>query len=150
MENKKVRNANPKEYNGIQFKSTLEVSVYKALINNGFTPEYEKHKFILWKGIKPTVPYFTLNSKKEDILNLRKLANITYTPDFYLEYEGLKIIIEAKGKENDTFPIKFKMFRKIIEEKEDSNNYMIFEVFSVKQLLRIIQIIKEYAASRKN
>lgn len=148
--NRKIRNATPEQYENIQFKSKIEAMVYRTLIHEGFNPEYESHTYTIWEGFRPTVPYYTRNKKKESILNLKKLINITYTPDFYMEYKGLKIIIEVKGQVNDVFPYKFKMFRKHIEGMSDKNNYLIFEVFTKKQLLEFIEIIKDYATSREN
>lgn len=149
-ENKKIKNATPEECFNIRFKSKLEVMVYKTLLQAGFNPEYETHTYTIWEGFKPTVPFYTRNKQRQSILNLKKLINVTYTPDFYIEYEGLKIIIEAKGMENDVFPYKFKMFRKYIESLPDKDKYLIFEVFTKKQLLEFIEIIKSYATSRKN
>lgn len=148
--NRKIMNATPEQYENIQFKSKIEAMVYRTLIHEGFNPEYESHTYTIWEGFRPTVPYYTRNKKKESILNLKKLINITYTPDFYMEYKGLKIIIEVKGQVNDVFPYKFKMFRKHIEGMPDKNNYLIFEVFTKKQLLEFIEIIKTYATSREN
>lgn len=148
--NRKIRNATPEQYENIQFKSKIEAMVYRTLIHEGFNPEYESHTYTIWEGFRPTVPYYTRNKKKESILNLKKLISITYTPDFYMEYKGLKIIIEVKGQVNDVFPYKFKMFRKHIEEMPDKNNYLIFEVFTKKQLLEFIEIIKTYASNRQN
>lgn len=150
MENKKIRNATPEEYNAIRFKSKIETMVYKTLLQYGFEPEYETHTYTIWEGFRPTVPFYTRNKAKATILNLKKLINITYTPDFYVEYEGLKIIIEVKGATNDVFPYKFKMFRKHIENMPDKDDYLIFEVFTKKQLLESIEIIKSYATSRKD
>lgn len=149
MENKKVKNATPTVSNGIVFKSKLEAMAYKTLLQHGFEPEYETHTYTIWEGFRPTVPFYTRNKNRENILNLKKLINITYTPDFYMEYEGLKIIIEVKGMQNDVFPYKFKMFRKYIENLPDKEHYLIFEVFTRKQLLEFIQIIKD-ESHRKN
>lgn len=149
MENRKIKNSTPEEYSDIRFKSKLEVMVYKTLLQHGFEPEYETHTYTIWEGFRPTVHFYTRNKAKATILNLKKLINITYTPDFYMEYQGLKIIIEVKGFENDLFPYKFKMFRKHIEDLPDRENYLIFEVFTKKQLLEFIQIIKD-EANRKN
>lgn len=149
MENQKIRNATPEEYNSIKFKSKIEAMVYRTLLQYGFKPEYEAHTYTIWEGFRPTVPFYTRNKDRITILNLKKLINITYTPDFYMEYQGLKIIIEVKGAVNDVFPYKFKLFRKYIENLPDKKNYLIFEVFSKKQLLEFIQIIKD-EASRKN
>lgn len=150
-ENKKVINATPTEYNGIKFKSLIEVMVYKTLLQYGFEPQYEPITYIIWSGFRPTIPFYTRNDKtKQQILNLRKLVDVTYTPDFYIEYEGLKIIIEAKGFENDVWPYKFKMFRHLLEQQPDKDKYLIFEIFTKKQLLEAIEIIKSYGASREN
>ena len=134
----------------IQFRSQLEAMVYRALLQAGFKPEYETHTYVIWSGFRPTVPFYTRDRRKRTVLNLKKTIDITYTPDFYMEYEGLKIIIEAKGQVNDVFPYKFKMFRKHIEGLPDKDDYIILEVFTRKQLMGFIEIIKAYAASRKN
>lgn len=148
MENRKIKNATPEVCLDIRFKSQLEAMVYKTLLQAGFKPEYEKHKYVIWSGFKPTVPFYTRDRKKRNVLNLTKTIDITYTPDFYMEYEGLKVIIEAKGQVNDVFPYKFKMFRKYIEELPDKDDYIILEVFTKKQLLESIEIVKAYATHR--
>lgn len=147
MINKKIRNATPNEYNGIAFKSKLEVMIYKTLQEFGFTPLYETVKYVIWKGYKPTIPYYTKDKftgllKKVD----KKLIDITYTPDFEVFTDNCHAIIEVKGKINDIFPIKRKMFRKYLEDNPDYNNKPViyFEIYSKKQLLQAIQIIKEY------
>ena len=45
--NKKIKNATSVEYDGIQFKSKLEVTIYKTLKEKGLNPLYECNKFIL-------------------------------------------------------------------------------------------------------
>lgn len=152
--NKKILNASPKEYNGIEFKSTLEVTVYKTLLQEGFNPEYEKHTYVIWDGFIPKVPFYTKNIFKRKnhnivpisaitVIDNRNMQSITYTPDFYFEYNGKKIIIEVKGHVNDVFPYKFKMFRKYIQEEEDYFNYEIWEIFTKKQLLECISLLKQ-------
>jgi hypothetical protein len=148
--NRKIKNATPIKDHNINFRSHVEAMVYTTLVSEGFSPQYESHKFVLWGGFKPTVPFYTRDKRKRTVLNLKKLIDITYTPDFYMEYKGLKIIIEAKGMANDVFPYKFKMFRGYIEELPDKEDYMIFEVFTKKQLLEFIEIIKNYATIREN
>ena len=150
VKNKKIKNATPNQLGNIKFKSKLETNIYKTLIKEGFTPQYEEHKFILWEGFRPSVPFYTRDKYKNTVLKLNKLINITYTPDFYLEYKGLKIIIEAKGMVNDVYPYKFKMFRKVIEKRPDKEDFMLFEIYTKKQLLESIQIIKAYATNRQN
>lgn len=147
--NKKIKNATPEEYNNIKFKSKLEVMAYKTLVQAGFEPKYEPYTYIIWKGFKPTVPFYT-RCKGINSLNLTKLRDVTYTPDIYFEYKNLKIIMEIKGFQNELFGYKFKMFRKYIEDLEDNKDYLIFEIFTKRQLLEAIKVIKEYAANRKN
>lgn len=151
MGNKKVINATPTEYNGIQFKSLIEVMVYKTLLQQGLNPVYEPTTYTIWTGFKPTVPYYTRSVKtKQQKLNLRKLEDTTYTPDFYLEYKGIKVIIEVKGYSNDVWPYKFKMFRRLLEDLPDKDNYLLFEIFTKRQLLEAIDIIKSYDSTREH
>lgn len=150
MENKKVKNATPTQYANIEFKSKIESMVYRTLVDNGLEPQYEPHKYVLWSGGKPTVPFYTKSKKELLKLDLTKLRDITYTPDFYLEYEGMKVIIEVKGQTNDVFPVKFKMFRQLIESYPDHDKYLIFEIFGKRQLLEAIKVIKSYGSSREN
>lgn len=150
MANKKVRGATPMTQNSITFKSKLEAMAYKVLVENGFTPEYEKYKYVIWEGFRPVVPFYVRNKQRRVVLNSTKLINITYTPDFYIEYKGYKVVIEMKGFVNDVYPIKLKLFRKYIEEQPDSNKYLLFEVYTKTQLLETIKIIKDYGNTRNN
>lgn len=144
MKNKKIKNATITEYNGIKFKSKLEVTMYKLLLKAGFTPQYEKNTYLLWKGIKPTIPFYTKDKKTKLLkLDITKLRDMTYTPDFTFHYNGRLIIIEVKGKENDTYPIRKKLFRGLLESLSQDNP-LFFEIFTQKQMLQAIEIIKSY------
>ena len=49
-------------FNNIKFKSRLEVSCYKLLIEAGLNPSYESEKIILWEGFKPLkIFYYSLD-----------------------------------------------------------------------------------------
>jgi len=147
--NKKIINASPLEYNGITFKSKLEVMIYKTLSQAGFNVAYEPSKYIIWEGFKPKIPFYT-KDKKTRLLKLddKKLIDITYTPDFVTMHNGITIIIEAKGFENDVFPYKKKLFRKYLEGF--SEPILFFEIFTKKQLLQAIEIIKSYESTTEN
>lgn len=153
-ENKKIKNATAKMYNGIKFKSLLEIMTYKTLIQYGFEPKYEDKTFVIWDGFIPHIPLYTKNSFKrknkniqvvsnKTILDNRPLLSITYTPDFIFEYNNKTIIVECKGMVNDVFPYKFKMFRKYLETEENYNNYIIWEIFTKQQLLECIKLLKK-------
>ena len=140
-ENRKIINASPLEYGGISFKSKLEKMTYQTLREHGFPAEYEPHKFIIWEGFKPTVPFYNKN-KSTRLLKQesKKIIDITYTPDFMFEYNSHLVIIECKGFENDIYPLKKKLFRKWLEEHEPKS--IFFEVYTKRQLLQAIDIIK--------
>ena len=153
-ENKKIKNAHPKEYNGIKFKSQLEVMTYKTLFELGLNPQYEKEKYVLWDGFIPTVPFYTKNSFKRKNHNIEVLSpftvkdkrpptKISYTPDFTFDYKDKHIIIECKGMVNDVFPYKFKMFRKSLETLNDKDAIEVWEIFSKRQLLECIEHLKQ-------
>lgn len=97
-------------YDGITFSSGLEKYMYKALKEAGIYCEYEKHTFEL-------LPSFTFKNDcierqangKGDFINRgnKKVLNLKYTPDFV----GDGFIIETKGRANDAFPLRWKMFK---------------------------------------
>lgn len=141
MVNKKIRGATSLVSDGILFKSQLEVVIYKELLRAGFNPKYEERKFVIWEGIKPTKPFYNRDIQTKMLkLDMGKMRDITYTPDFTFEYKNHLVIIEAKGFENDTFPIKKKLFRGLLEKMETSVIYL--EVYTKKQLLQAIEILK--------
>ena len=141
MENKKIKNASPLVFEGISFKSKLEKTIYQILREQGFPVEYEPRKFTLWQGIKPSVPFYDKDKATRMLkLNSKKLVDITYTPDFVFSHKGYLVIIEAKGLENDVFPIKKKMFRKWLQLHQP--NSIFFEIYTKRQLFQAINIIK--------
>lgn len=154
MKNQKVRNASPLVRNGIKFRSLLERITYETLVQEGFHPEYEKHTYIIFEGFIPTVPFFTKNTlKRKDrryevigpstVSVHRPIDGITYTPDFYFEYEGKKVIVEAKGFPNDVYPYKLKMFRRYLEEQPDRDNYLFWEIHTRTQLIECIKHLRQ-------
>lgn len=144
-ENKKIRNARESVFNGIHFKSKLEESFYKTLLAAGLEPDYELTKFVLVEGFKPTVPFYNRSKSKVFRMDMTKVRDITYTPDFTILYNDTMFIIEAKGIENDTFPLKKKLFRRFLESMEMPCVY--FEVHTKKELLEVIKIIKSYGTT---
>ena len=147
MENKKVKNATPLFYDGITFKSKIEVAAYKAFKENGFNPQYEKHTYEVWKGRKFNVPCYDMHNNRKlhhDTweLNNYKTQSIKYTPDFTFSINNTNIIVEVKGYANDRYPYVKKLFRTWLEENQP--NSMFFEVHNQKQLRAAIDIIKKF------
>lgn len=148
--NKKIKGATSIEYKSIKFKSILECSCYKKLEAAGFDFSYEGEKITLWEGVKlqNTIIYAPKKiraGKYNKFLELqtRALLNITYTPDFIVYKNNYIIYFDVKGKENDTYPIKKKMFLKVLENRHDGIQYMFFEPHNIRQMLQAIEIIKK-------
>lgn len=140
-ENKKIINASPLEYDGISFKSKLEKMAYQTLKEQGFPVLYEPRKFIIWEGFRPNIPFYNKDTSTRMLkMDSKKVIDISYTPDLMFEYNNHLIIIEMKGFENNTYPLKKKIFRKWLESNYPNSIY--FEIFTKKQLLQAIDIIK--------
>lgn len=139
MENKKIKNATKTTDSGIIFKSSIEARLYNVLVDEGFQPLYEGKTFVLSPKVRPTVPFYN-RVKKLLALDMKPIQPITYTPDFTFEYNGILIIIEVKGFENDVFPVKKNLFRKYLETLEQPT--MFFEIRTKKELLEALKIIK--------
>ena len=153
-ENNKIKNAHPKEYNHIKFKSQLEVMTYKTLFELGLNPQYEKEKYVLWDGFIPTVPFYTNNKFKRKDHRIEVISKATckdnrpvqcavYVPDFTFDYKGRHIIVEVKGFSTDTFKYRFKLFRKSLEYREDKDKLEIWEIHTKKQLLECLEQLKQ-------
>lgn len=154
MENKKVKNATPCTADGIAMKSKLEVMVYKTLKELGFNPQYEPVVFTFWEGKKPITPFFDIEKRAKDSSgrknkrNQKKFVDMKYTPDFIFDYNGITVIIEAKGWENDQFPIRKKLFRTFLDRLTYPVVYA--EIFTKRQLLQFLDELREHEKEFKN
>ena len=149
VENAKVINATPCSYNGIDFKSKLEMNIYKAIESEGYIPLYEPITFTIWNGFKPRIPFYKKNkSSRKIVLENTKIRDITYTPDIIF-YAGTRmILVEVKPDyENDVFPYKKKLFRRFLETQFEgiSEEHMpiYVQVGTIKHLKDFIKILKE-------
>ena len=144
--NVKVKNATPLVYNGITFKSKLEVAAYKALVEEGVNPEYEQHTYVLQESkLFPTLHYAPFTDRKLHLkvwgLNKYKIVSLKYTPDFVFTIKDKLIIVEIKGFSNDRYPYQKKLFFKWLEDNQP--NSVFFEIHTKTQLSEAIDIIKQ-------
>ena len=139
-ENRKIKNATPTTVDGIEMKSKSEVMIYKALKAFGFEPKYEEETFVIWKGFYPKVKFYDLSKTRHNKLNAKKLMNVTYTPDFTFMYNGVKVIVEVKGFQNDIYPLKKKLFRGFLETLDYPVVYA--EIYTKRQLNEFIQTLR--------
>ena len=161
--NQKIRNATICKSDGITFKSQLEKMTYNTLVEQGFNPTYEPVQITLWDGFIPITSYYDeesqthYNRRKENgdnspkmlVQKNSKIIGIRYTCDFYVRYNDIDVWIESKSIENDVFYIKKKMFIKYLDNKylQTGQKSLYFEVHSKKQVLQMIDIIKNYEKS---
>tara|TARA_R100001015_G_C4618114_1_gene174542 strand:- start:440 stop:895 length:456 start_codon:yes stop_codon:yes gene_type:complete len=103
-------------YDGITFASGLERYMYMALKKAKIKALYEGETFELQEAFDfPFKSYERCGNSKGDYKNRgnKKIFNIKYTPDFV----GKGFIIETKGRANESFPLRWKMFKKLISER---------------------------------
>jgi len=103
-------------FDGIQFASGLEKYMYQALKKAKIKSEYEGQTYELQEGFVFDVDsYERQGNGKGDMVNRgrKKILNIKYTPDFISD----SFIIECKGRANESFPIRWKMFKKYVKER---------------------------------
>lgn len=106
-------------YDGITFASGLEKYMYKALKEAGIEFEYEGVTFeLLPSFIFENVSMERQSNGKGDFINrgLKKILNLKYTPDFV----GDTFIIETKGRANESFPLRWKLFKKWMMDNNDT------------------------------
>ena len=104
-------------FDGITFASGLEKYMYQALKKAKIKALYEGETFELVEGFDFTFDSFERCSNgKGDYKNRgnKKILNITYTPDFI----GKGFIIETKGRANESFPLRWKLFKKLMNDRK--------------------------------
>jgi hypothetical protein len=97
-------------YDGITFASGLEKYMYKALLDAKIDFDYEGETFELLPSFNfKNNCYERQSNGKGDFIDRgnKKVLNLKYTPDFI----GYDFIIETKGRANDSFPLRWKMFK---------------------------------------
>ena len=101
---------------GITFASGLEKYMYEALKKAKIKAEYEGKTYELIPGFNFTnTSHERCANGKGDFKNRggKKILPITYTPDFI----GKGFIIECKGRANESFPLRWKLFKKLVNSR---------------------------------
>ena len=156
MMRKKIRKRGPVQakkiiYDGIKFASGLEKYMYIALKKAKIRFKYEGETFVLLNGFHFDNQVFErqANSKGEyinrgskKILGIeyinrgeKRILPIKYTPDFI----GNNFIIETKGRPNESFPIRWKLFKKLVVEQFP--NYTLYKPQNQKECDKTIDLI---------
>ena len=118
----RIKNATPTQYDGIKFRSKLEVYTYKKLKEANIYAEYEQYRYIL-------LPSFIFENKT--------VRAITYLPDFV----GNNFIIECKGFPNEAWPLREKLFKYYLTN--NMPNYSFYLVRNQKQVDELIEKLRD-------
>ncbi len=123
---------------GIQFASGLERYMYLALKKAKIKSVYEGQTYVLQDGFEFTNDCYEKQSNgKGEYKNRgnKKILNVKYTPDFVAN----TFIIECKGRANESFPMRWKMFKKYV--KENLPHVTLYKPQNQKDCDETIQLI---------
>ena len=127
-------------FDGITFASGLEKYMYIALKKAKLYAEYEGMTFTLQDSFMFDVDsYERQGNGKGDMVNRgqKKIQSIKYTPDFI----SASFIIECKGRANESFPMRWKLFKKFI--KNDMPHVTLYKPQNQKECDKVIELIIE-------
>lgn len=126
---------------GINFASGLEKYMYLALKKAKIPAIYEGETFELQPAFElPFESYECQGNGKGEFINRgnKKILNIKYTPDFV----GKHFIIETKGRANESFPMRWKLFKKYIAENK-LEPFTLYKPQNQKECDMVVELILE-------
>jgi len=127
-------------YDGIEFASGLEKYTYLSLKENKLFEGYENEVFQLVESFNfRNKTYEKQANGKGDYVNRgeKKILGIKYTPDFV----GKDFIIECKGRANESFPIRWKLFKLWLTKNKIGKT--LYKPQNQKEVDLTIALIKE-------
>ena len=123
---------------GITFASGLEKYMYRALKKAKIHADYEGCTFTLQEGFMFDIESYERQSNgKGDMVNRgnKKILPIKYTPDFV----SSSFIIECKGRANESFPMRWKMFKKYVNHK--MKHVTLYKPQNQKECDKVVELI---------
>ena len=123
---------------GIKFASGLEKYMYLALKKANIKAAYEGQTYEVFESfIFENESYERQANGKGEFKNrgCKKILNIKYTPDFVAD----KFIIECKGRANESFPLRWKMFKKHV--KVNLKHVTLYKPQNQKECDEVIKLI---------
>jgi hypothetical protein len=125
-------------HDGIKFASGLEKYMYIALKKAKLKAKYEGQTYIVQEGFEfKTTSYERQSNGKGEFKDRgnKKILPIKYTPDFVSD----SFIIECKGRANESFPLRWKMFKKYV--KVNLPHVTIYKPQNQKECDKVIELI---------
>lgn len=128
-------------YKGVDYKSSLEKTMATLLDKAGIPFKYEAVTYNVMEGFKFDYDSYERQSNgKGDMINRgrKKVQPIKYTPDF----TGEGFIIETKGYANESFPIRWKLFKKMLSDSS-TTDVVVYKPQKISECEEVIKLIKE-------
>jgi hypothetical protein len=125
-------------HDGIKFASGLEKYMYIALKKAKLKAKYEGETYVVQDGFEfKTTSYERQSNGKGEFKDRgnKKILPIKYTPDFVSD----SFIIECKGRANESFPLRWKMFKKYV--KVNLPRVTIYKPQNQKECDKVIELI---------
>jgi len=125
-------------FDGINFASGLEKYMYQALKKAKIKAEYEGKTYVLQESFVFEVDSYERQANgKGDLVNRgqKKILNIKYTPDFISD----SFIIECKGRANESFPLRWKMFKKHVND--NLKHVILYKPQNQKECDKVVELI---------
>ena len=127
-------------FDGITFASGLEKYMYIALKKAKIQAKYEGQTYILQEGFMFDLEsYERQGNGKGEMVNrgCKKILPIKYTPDFV----STSFIIECKGRANESFPLRWKMFKNYVNKH--MKHVTLYKPQNQKECDKVIELINE-------
>ena len=128
------------KFDGIQFASGLEKYMYMALKKAKIYALYEGSTFVLQEDFNFKIDSYERQANgKGDMVNRgqKKIQSIKYTPDFVSD----SFIIECKGRANESFPMRWKMFKKYVNH--NLKHVTLYKPQNQKECDKVVELITE-------
>ena len=125
---------------GITFASGLEKYMYQAMKNANIKAQYEGKTFVVSEGFDfPNVSIERCANGRGEFKDRgnKKILSIKYTPDFI----GDGFIIECKGRANESFPMRWKLFKKVVSSEHP--HVIIYKPQNQKECDKTVELILE-------
>ena len=133
-------------YDGIKFASGLEKYMYVALKKAKIKAKYEGQTYTIQEGfIFENESYERQSNGKGELVNrgCKKILPIKYTPDFISD----SFIIECKGRANESFPMRWKLFKKYVNI--NMKHVTLYKPQNQKECDEVIKLIIKKSKNEK-
>lgn len=144
---RQIVNSKKKVVDGITFQSILESQMYILLRDAGIKFGYESKTYNTMKTSEYGNECWeraTRASKR--MIDRRKITGVKYTPDFIANDESW--FIECKGRANESFPIRWKLFKKMFLD-DGKKSPLIFKPMNLSDCKQVIEILLEKGYGQK-